>query len=70
MSTTPVPRTSSLPPWILDPGSRWLSARKFARLYRRSQRHIQRMCLNGDIVVFQVATYKDPRGRWWIRLPE
>lgn len=60
----------TVPPWILDPASRWVTVREFAILYRRSVRRIQRMCQDGDISVFCVATYQDATGRWWIRLPE
>jgi hypothetical protein len=70
MSTAITPRNSSIPPWLLDPTSEWVSAKEFARLYKRSVRRILEMCLNGDIVVFQVATYQDQQRRWWIRLPE
>jgi hypothetical protein len=61
---------SVTPPWILDPASRWVTVKEFASLYRRSVRRIQEMCRDGDIMVFQVTTYQDPQGRWWIRIPE
>lgn len=67
---TPMFNTAPLPPWIHDPVSRWVTAKEFAGLYRRSVRRIQEMCRDGEIIVFQVATYQDPQGRWWIRLPE
>ena len=71
MSTaTQIQDSSAVPPWILDPCSQWVTPKEFAARYRRSVRRIQEMCHDGEIVVFQVATYQDPKGRWWIRLPE
>lgn len=71
MNTAITPQTTAtVPPWILDPRARWVSVKEFAALYRRSVRRIQEMCRDGEIIVFQVATYQDPMGRWWIRLPE
>ena len=61
---------SSTPPWILEPASHWVTVKEFAHLYRRSVRRIQEMCRDGEIIVFQVATYQDHQRRWWIRLPE
>lgn len=61
--------TSTAPPWILDPASRWITVKEFASLYRRSIRRVQEMCRDGEITHFSVATYQDPMGRWWIRLP-
>jgi len=72
MSTTVTHQLSNAatPPWIIDPCARWVTVKEFAALYRRSVRRIQEMCRDGDITVFQVATYQDPTGRWWIRIPE
>jgi hypothetical protein len=68
MSTAITPQPST-PPWLLDPSARWVSVREFSVLYRRSQRRIQQMLRNGDIIVFGVATYQDAQGRWWLRIP-
>lgn len=65
-ATTPQPST---PPWLLDPSARWVSVREFSLLYRRSVRRVQEMCRDGEIIVFAVATYQDPMGRWWLRIP-
>lgn len=71
MSTlSPQLSTAPLPPWIHDPTARWVTVKEFAALYRRSVRRIQAMCRDGEITVFQVATYQDPAGRWWIRIPD
>ena len=60
----------TVPPWILDPASRWITVKEFAILYRRSVRRVQEMCRDGEILYFCVATYQDPMGRWWLRVPE
>jgi hypothetical protein len=67
--STAINHLPSVPPWVLDPSARWVTAREFSILYRRSQRRIQQMIKNGDILVFGVSTYQDAQGRWWIRLP-
>lgn len=58
-----------LPPWIVDPASRWVTIKEFSVLYRRSERRIQQMLRSGDILAFGVATYQDHTGRWWLQLP-
>jgi len=71
MSVDVTPQLSAAtPPWMLDPTARWVNVKEFAKLYRRSVRRIQEMCRDGEIIVFAVATYQDPQGRWWIRLPD
>ena len=59
----------TVPPWVLDPSARWITAKEFAILYLRSQRRIQQMIKSGEILLFGVATYQDACGRWWIRVP-
>ena len=69
MSTAITPQPSA-PPWLLDPAARWVTVKEFSVLYRRSVRRVQEMCRDGEIIVFCVATYQDPLGRWWLRLPD
>jgi hypothetical protein len=61
---------STTPPWVLAPESHWVTLKEFSILYRRSIRRTQQMCQSGEIIVFGVAAYQEPNGRWWIRLPE
>lgn len=67
--STAIPNLAPIPPWLLDPASRWVTTKEFAILYHRTQRRIQQMIQSGDILVFGVATYQDATGRWWLRLP-
>ena len=69
MSTAPYPRVA-ISPWVIDPAATWVTPKQFAILYRRSERRIQQMLRNGDILAFGVATYQDANGRWWLRLPQ
>jgi len=69
-STTPQLLTSPTPPWILEPGWRWVTVKQFSILYCRSQRRVQQMLLCGDMMAFGIATYQDPMGRWWLRIPQ
>jgi hypothetical protein len=62
---------SATPPWsTFDPIFRWITVREFAELYRRTPRRIQQMLRDGEIIVFGVATYQDPTGKWWLRVPK
>lgn len=70
MNASPSAVNTSLPPWILDPGSQWVTVKQFSFLYGRSQRRLQQMLQSGEIIVFGVASYQDAMGRWWIRIPQ
>lgn len=48
----------------------WVDLPTFAKIHRKSQQRIRLMCSNGDILAFCVATYKDPSGKWWLRLSD
>ena len=59
--------TAVLPPWVLDPGSRWLSVDDTARLWNKHRNTIRKWCETGFFATLNVPTYRDPSGRWFIR---
>jgi hypothetical protein len=56
-----------LPPWIIDPSSRWLTVGDAAILWNKHRNTIRLWCESGFFSSLNIPTYRDPRGRWFIR---
>ncbi len=48
----------------------WRPVRFAAQHYSRSYRTILQWCESGQLAEWNIRTYKDARGRWWIHLPQ
>jgi hypothetical protein len=66
VSTSPV-AAPVVPPWVLDPGSRWLTVGETATLWNKHRDTIRRWCETGFFSTLNIPTYRDPRGEWYIR---
>lgn len=45
---------------------RWYSVEFAARFFNRSPITIRHMCADGTFAAFQIPTYKDRKGHYWI----
>jgi hypothetical protein len=58
----------NLPPWITDPGD-WVNTKEFAIRWNRSESTVRMWCRDGTAVEFGLTIYRDPKGRWWLKVP-
>jgi len=56
-----------VPPWVLDPSTRWLTVGDAAILWNKHRNTIREWCESGFFSTLNVPTYRDPHGRWYIR---
>lgn len=63
-----LPPNPPVPPWVTDPGQRWVTVDEYAPVVGRSLRTVRWWCLEGVLADFGIQTYQDLRGRWWVRL--
>ncbi len=45
----------------------WLTTAEYARHISRPQRTVQKWLEHGTLAEFHVPSYRDRRGRWWIK---
>jgi hypothetical protein len=64
------PKPSALPPWMTNPQDTWLSVSQFAQVMKRSRRTIEQWLRNGTLRDFNIAVYRDPGRRVWIKFNE
>ena len=66
-----IPLTSAsapIPPWVLNPGTRWVTVGEFAYEWNKHRNTIREWCETGYLSSLGIPTYRDPRGYWFIRI--
>lgn len=65
---SPIESSLPLPPWVTNPKDQWVSVKEYAGIMRRSTRTVYEWLTDGTLIAFKVESYRDPRGRWWIKV--
>ena len=69
MILQPVDSLSQIdPPWMMEPGQRWVTVGTFAREWNKDRNTIRQWCESGYMMSLGIATYRDHRGWWYLRI--
>jgi hypothetical protein len=60
--------SDTVPPWVLNPESEWITPGEFAKRWRMHRHTILNWCRSGHLLERGYSTYCDEKKHWYIRI--